>query len=430
MIEEKSVDCDELPVKSTNGIYHGWIIAIVSFLAVGGSIGFAHFGFGLFIVPLEKEFDWSRTQINFALILGIVVHLCSPLVGRIIDLFGSRYVMAISLLVIAMGFFLRSIMTDLWQFYIFSVLIFLGGPGGAMLPAGRLVGLWFPSIRGRMMGFVTAGNNFGGLVSIPILTIIISFGGWRIAFFATGVMLLAMSVLTYLFVKDKPDDVQKEIGKRWTPSGTTLQAIGKATTGLSVSEALRTRAFWLIGSGMTLQQFVRTTLVTQLAAHLVDVGFGASQIGASLSVLAFFGVTSKIVFGRLSEITTARWAYTLVIAIQVSGIGSFLFLSGSGFIPVFISLAVFGLGMGGVGTLGPLAVTEMFGLKNFGSISGFIRQGVIIPGIVGPLLAGYVYDRTGVYDLAFQIILGFLILSCLCFALARPPKPAGGSVSL
>ena len=302
MSEEKSVDCDELSVKSTSGIYHGWIIAIVSFLAVGGSIGFAHFGFGLFIVPLEKEFDWSRTQINFALILGIVVHLCSPLVGRIIDLFGSRYVMAISLLVIAIGFFLRSIMTDLWQFYIFSVLIFLGGPGAAMLPAGRLVGLWFPSIRGRMMGFVTAGNNFGGLVSIPILTIIISFGGWRIAFFATGVMLVALSVLAYLFVKDKPDDVQKEIGKRWTPSGTTSQAIGKATIGLSVSEALRTRAFWLIGSGMTLQQFVRTTLVTQLAAHLVDVGFGASQIGASLSVLAFFGVTSKIVFLSLIHI--------------------------------------------------------------------------------------------------------------------------------
>ena len=277
---------------------------------------------------------------------------------------------------------------------------------------------------------MTSGNNFGGVVSRPILTLIMSLGGWRIAFFATGVMLVALSVLAYLFLKDKPDDVQKEIGKRWTPSGTTSQAIGKATIGLSVSEALRTRAFWLIGSGMTLQQFVRTTLVTQLAAHLVDVGFGASQIGASLSVLAFFGVTSKIVFGRLSEITTARWAYTLVIAIQVSGIGSFLFLSGSGFIPVFISLAVFGLGMGGVGTLGPLAVTEMFGLKNFGSISGFIRQGVIIPGIVGPLLAGYVYDRTGVYDLAFQIILGFLILSCLCFALARPPKPAGGSVSL
>ena len=421
MSERKTIGGDP-PVKSSTGIYHGWIIAIVSFLAVGGSIGFAQFGFGLFIVPLEREFDWSRTQINFALMLGIVVHICSPLVGRTVDMFGSRYVMAISLAVIALGFFLRSAMTDLWQFYVFSTLIFLGGPGAAMLPAGRLVGLWFPSTRGRMMGFVTAGNNFGGLVAIPVLTLIISTGGWRTAFFATGVMLVVLSVIAYVFVKDKPYEVQREIGKRWTPSGITSQAIGKAITGLSVGEALRTRAFWLIGSGMTLQQFVRTTLVTQLAAHLADVGLSATQIGVSLSVLAFFGITSKIIFGRLSEITTARWAYTLVIGIQILGIGSFLFLSGTNFIPLFLSLAVFGLGMGGIGTLGPLAVTEMFGLKNFGSISGFIRQGVIIPGVVGPLLAGAVYDRTGTYDLAFQIILIFLTLSCLCFAFARPPR--------
>nr|MCS5658817.1 hypothetical protein [Dehalococcoidia bacterium] len=54
--------------------------------------------------------------------------------------------------------------------------------------------------------------------------------------------------------------------------------------------------------------------------------------------------------------------------------------------------------------------------------SGFIRQGVIIPGVVWPLLAGAVYDRTGAYDLAFQIILIFLTLSCLCFAFARAPR--------
>ena len=118
MSERKTIG-DDPPVKSSTGIYHGWIIAIVSFLAVGGSIGFAQFGFGLFIVPLEREFDWSRTQINFALMLGIVVHICSPLVGRTVDMFGSRYVMAISLVVIALGFFLRSAMTDLWQFYVF-----------------------------------------------------------------------------------------------------------------------------------------------------------------------------------------------------------------------------------------------------------------------------------------------------------------------
>ena len=68
-----------------------------------------------------------------------------------------------------------------------------------------------------------------------------------------------------------------------------------------------------------------------------------------------------------------------------------------------------------------MAVTELFGMKNYGTLNGLIRQGVIIPGIVGPLLAGAIYDSQGSYDLAFKIIFGFLFLSFLCFVLASPP---------
>ncbi|MBV46870.1 MAG: hypothetical protein CL900_06635, partial [Dehalococcoidia bacterium] len=162
---------------SPRGIYKGWVVVAVSFLSIGGSIGFAQYGFGLFIVPLQEEFGWTRTQINFAITLGVLAHFVSPLIGRTIDVFGSRYVMAVSLGFIAVGFFLRSIMAELWQFYLFSLLVFTGTPGTG-LATGRLVQLWFPETRGRMMGFVTAGNNFGGMVSIPVLTLVIAFGGW------------------------------------------------------------------------------------------------------------------------------------------------------------------------------------------------------------------------------------------------------------
>ena len=111
----------------------------------------------------------------------------------------------------------------------------------------------------------------------------------------------------------------------------------------------------------------------------------------------------------------------MVVGIQVIGVAAFIFLSSDSFILIFVSLSVFGLGMGGIGALGPLAVTELFGMKNFGTLNGLIRQGVVIPGIVGPLLAGAVYDSRGSYDLAFKIILGFLFLSFLCFVLANPP---------
>ena len=402
------------------GIYKGWIVVAVSFLSIGGSIGFAQYGFGLFIVPLQEEFGWTRTQINFALTLGVLAHFLSPLIGRTIDIFGSRYVMAGSLGFIAVGLFLRSIMVELWQFYFFSLLIFAGAPGTG-LATGRLVQLWFPETRGRMMGFVTAGNNFGGMVSIPVLTLLIAFGGWRSGFLFTAIVLGILSIASFIFVRDGIEFVLKEQNKRWAPRGLNQYSSKKVLEGLSVRSALLTRAFWFIAIGMTLQQFVRTTLVTQLAAHLQDIQLSADKIGLCLTVLAFGGVASKVIFGRVSENTTARWAYAMVVGIQVIGVAAFIFFSSDNFILIFISLLVFGLGMGGIGALGPLAVTELFGMKNYGTLNGLIRQGVIIPGIVGPLLAGAIYDSQGSYDLAFKIILGFLFLSFVCFVLASPP---------
>lgn len=405
---------------SPRGIYRGWIVAAVSFLSIGGSIGFAQYGFGLFIVPLQEEFGWTRTQINFALTLGVLAHFLSPLIGRTIDIFGSRYVMSGSLGFIAVGLFLRSIMVELWQFYFFSLLIFAGAPGTG-LATGRLVQLWFPETRGRMMGFVTAGNNFGGMVSIPILTLLIAFGGWRSGFLFTAIVLGILSIASFIFVRDGIEFVLKEQNKRWAPRGLNQYSSKKVLEGLSVRSSLLTRAFWFIAIGMTLQQFVRTTLVTQLAAHLQDIELSADKIGLCLTVLAFGGVASKVIFGRVSENTTARWAYAMVVGIQVIGVAAFIFFSSDNFILIFISLSVFGLGMGGIGALGPLAVTELFGMKNYGTLNGLIRQGVIIPGIVGPLLAGAIYDSRGSYDLAFKIILGFLFLSFVCFVLASPP---------
>jgi sugar phosphate permease len=186
---------------SPRGIYKGWVVVAVSFLSIGGSIGFAQYGFGLFIVPLQEEFGWTRTQINFAITLGVLAHFVSPLIGRTIDVFGSRYVMAVSLGFIAVGFFLRSMMAELWQFYLFSLLVFTGTPGTG-LATGRLVQLWFPETRGRMMGFVTAGNNFGGMISIPVLTLVIAFGGWRSGFLFTAIFLGVLSIASFIFVRD------------------------------------------------------------------------------------------------------------------------------------------------------------------------------------------------------------------------------------
>lgn len=199
-------------------------------------MGAAQFAFSLFILPLEEAFGWSRTEVNGALICGVVSGLLSPYIGRMMDRVGAKWTMVGSIALVATAFLLRAAMTELWQFYLFSVLMFAGMPGATMMPAGRLVNLCFPRIRGRMMGFVTAGNNFGGMVAIPIVAALITVVGWRGAFVAMAIGLTGVAILVALVIRDGDGDVEREQHKRWSPSAADAQ---QPTVPASRSPAMR-----------------------------------------------------------------------------------------------------------------------------------------------------------------------------------------------
>jgi MFS family permease len=383
------------------------------------TIGAAQFAFGAFIIPLEEEFGWSRTEINVSLTLAASMGIMTPFVGRLMDKHGARPIMAVSLGLMIAGFLLRAVMTELWQFYAFSTLIFLGTPGSSMLPVGRLVTLWFATTRGRMMGLVMSGVNSGGLVYVPIITAVIALAGWRWGFAGIGFLLIGILILGLFVIRDSPEDVEREVNKRWMPGGDAGEAARAILRGFTAREALRTRAFWFLSVGMALQQFAQTSVATQFFPHLEQVGFTSAEAAIGLMILALFAIASKIIFGTISEWITARWSYAIVVALQIIGL-AILLLPGSELL-TWGGLMVFGLGMGGVGALGPLAITEMFGLKNFGAILGLTTPAMIIPALVGPIMAGFIFDSTGSYDLAFQITVGLLLISMTSFALARPP---------
>lgn len=390
-------------------------------------LGTAQFAFGLFILPLEEEFGWSRTQVNVSLSIGVVSGLLSPFIGNLMDRIGARWTMAGSITLVAIAFLLRSVMTELWQFYLFSAVMFAGTPGATMMPAGRLVITWFPRTRGRTMGWVTAGNNLGSGIAFPIVAGLIALVGWRWTWGVMGIALLGLVMLVVLVIRDNADDVEREQGKRWAPSGAGGQQSLSPTDGLVVSEAMRTSAFWFLVVGMTLQQFVRTGVVSQMVPHLQQVGFTRAAATGALVLLAFFGMSSKLIFGRLSETITARLAFVVVMVLQ--GIGLAILIVSGGSIATWGAIVVFGLGMGGVGALTPLVIFDMFGLKQFGSIMGLTRSAIVIPVLLGPIMAGLIFDSTGGYNLMFAITIGLLVVSIGSFMMARVPAHASNSGS-
>jgi len=309
-------------------------------------------------------------------------------------------------------------MSELWHWYLFNALVYTGYPGTTLLAQGKLIGLWFPRTTGRMMGLVTSGNNFGGLTMTYLAIFLVTMAGWQWAYVAFGLLVAALAVAAAFLIRDDPRDVHRAMARAG------IRAAGAATThvaraGLTVHQALRSPAFYLITLGLTAASFTYSTVLTQLILHLRAEDFSESAAGYALMLVAAMGIGSKIAFGRLSETITARYATVISLALQAGGLA--LMTAGGGAAVQWAGVIVFGLGFGGLGALIVLVVSEAFGLRAFGAIMGLVSLAMIVPQIAGPLMAGAIFDSTGSYRLTFAIVLVIFALAALCMLAARPP---------
>lgn len=388
----------------------GWAIVWASFFTTAFVSGGSQYGFGMFVEPLEQEFGWTRTQINLSLSIGLISGLLSPIVGWGVDKYGSRTIMTVSLMIVGTSFFGRAGMTELWHWYALSAMLAIGFPG-TFLPVGKLVGTWFPATRGRMMGTVLAGNNVFGLVGVPLLSLVIQFQSWRLAYAIIGAGVLIVAVAIWFIVRSAPQSHNAQQSD-FDP----INSNGFNPGDYSLREALNTRKFWLLLAGVTCAGFSYPSFMTQLIPHMQSVGWGSSQSTLVLTVLAGMALASKISWGLLSERLTARISF--VIAISIMSLGVVLVTLAGSSVFVWPAIIFFGAGFGGIGPLMSLVVMETFGLRNFGSIQGVVAMVLTtVPVLIGPILAGSLFDLTGSYETSFWIVSvifaagGLLVLS-------------------
>jgi MFS family permease len=388
-----------------------WRIAALAFVILGFSRGL-HSSFGVFYVALLDTFHWSRgaTAGVFSMVLTVDAIL-SPVVGHLLDRYGTKKIAAAGCLALAAGLFLSSSIHSLWQLYIFfGLFAAIGITFTGMVPHIFLISEWFASNRASAIGFVYAGTGVGILLLAPLSEWLLSTWGWARAFqtFAVIVLILLLP-LVVIFYQHGPH------GEKLRSKKESSRSANQWTAKL----ALRSLQFWLLFFARICAASGTTVIVTHQVAHVVDVGY--SKLLAA-SIFGFAGITSsfgRVVFGFIADLLSKQAAYTLNIVMTLIGVGALMILRDpSQTWLLYVYVIFFGIGFGSRAVIFSALTADIFSGKGFGSILGYSTVAVGVGGALGSWLGGAFYDWTGSYLVSFALSAIVLAGSDICIWLA------------
>ena len=388
-----------------------WLIMLAPFLVATVSMGSYQYTHGLFVDPLGQAFGWSRTEVSASLSFAAVGIITAPFLGRLLDKYGAKPVMLCSVALMGSSFVLRPFMTELWHLYAISFLQFMAINGTVMLPAGRLVGIWFKKNRGKVLGITMMGNNFGGLVLPPVVGAILVTFSWQIAYYGIAIMFALVWLYTLKFVSEnKSSDSKSNMNTRISTDSTQI------LPGMTLQEAIKTKSFYLIAIITPIGSLAFSMVLPHVIDNYTNAGVSLLTAASGLVVLSTFGMIGKIFWGAIGEKITGRKA--LMCSFSVTIVGTILMYNPVGGPLLWIAAAVFGLGMGAFGPLYTMIVQDLFGLRNYGAISGLLGLTGVVSFGAGPIMGGLSYDLAGTYKpiilaASIGIAIGVLLLTQL-----------------
>ena len=384
-----------------------WGVFFTLFFSGSFVIGINVYSFGLFIEPLEKEFGWTREQISLGYSLSFVSSLFAPLIGKLIDIRGSKIFLVSSIFLVSVGFLLRPLMTDFSHWIILNSMVFAGYPGALMIPAGILIQVWFPETKGRMMGLATAGHNFGGLI-MPIITFaLLSYFDWKISYFVFGILVFLLGIFALILVKNSPSNVNVNGG-----------ANNNDNDGFEFRSAIKTKQFITLTLGITFACFTYNGIMPQMVPHLTTEGLGLASATFAMTYIGAMGILSKIIFGRFSEKYSSLYLTCASVLLQSLALLIILMAQGN-IIGIWLGIIIFGMGFAGLGAMIALNITECFGLKSLSTIWGTLSFFGIWATFLAPWMMGRIFDSTSSYRLGHFIIVGIFFLAILFLLLTK-----------
>ena len=392
---------------------------VVGALLMNLSLG-SLYAWSIFVAPLEKEFGWNRADTSWIFTIAVFVFGMSFVIaGRLQDKLGPFKISVIGSIGLSLGFILASFTNSLaWIFFTFGGVMGFGNGFGYATPI-PVLSKWFPDRRGLAMGLAVAGYGGGSAILAFIGPPMLTGLGWRGTFLWLGIGFFVATMVGAFLLQNPPVGFRPE---GWVPPPPSAKAKVSATTyDYPPSEMVKTPQFPLMWSGYCLGTSAGLMTISQLIPFGRSVGMPATAATLTLVLGAVGNAGGRIFSGWLSD--AMGRLQTLRLMILVSALGMFVLGSSANVGIIYVLLFVIYYCYGTCLSVFPSTVADFFGTKNLGVNYGWVFTAWGVAGIVGPIIAGYMFKAYQSYTGAFYTAGILAIISLIAMLLARRPEP-------
>lgn len=350
------------------------------------------YSLGALVVPVTTEFGWTRAEFQLATLFSTGTGiLTAPVVGWLVDQYGSRIVALIGLVGLSLAFALAAAMNgQLFVFYLVYTLMALLGAGTIPVTWTRAITSIFIRQRGLALGIMLSGAGVSGII-IPQYTVwLIGEFGWRAAYLGlAGIPILFATPLVYFYFHPNESPGSE------TESGTT------PINGITLTEAIRGYRFWVLLFSIFFVYMAMAGLVPNLIPALTDKGLDPQKAATVVSIFGFTVIAGRLIVGYFVD---HYWAPGVAaIAIFMPVMGALILYNDPGFYLACIAAGLLGIAAGAELDIMSFLAARYFGLLQYARIYAFLYAALALATGLSPALVATIFDLTGGYNTAFAL---------------------------
>lgn len=400
------------------GVYYGWTLLVGLGIITIIAYGTIQYTFGVLVVPVGQEVGWSRTELSLSYSIAVVVSgLLGYPIGRWVDRNGARAVLASGAVLAGLTLMGLSQVDQLWGW----LLLWGGGLGiaGAMTQypvTFTVVANWFHRRRGSALALLTVLGGLASPIFIPLAGWLVPRVGWRETLVLFGLTHLCIALpLALVLVRRHPEDM----GLFPDGARSAEEAAATPLTGVSVQRAVRRVPFWTLTLTNVIALLGSNVLFAHQVAYMIDRGQDPGMAATLAGMVGVASLPGRYLFNVMSDRFEPQVLLGISQAVLALGVVLLALANSTGWLIAY--LVVYGSAFGTAGGLTASVRAAHFGRRAFGAISAIQGYPGLGGAALGPVLAGWLYDHSGTYQLSLAVVAALYVVSAAAMLLT--PRP-------